>query len=196
MKVSAKIPYPLNEVNKTGTAEIDVPVDAKDDGSCNPNSQSLKITWELNSLEIVFAKDNSTKMYYVNHISLSVVADEKHFPNISSSLLHTTFELERKISEFNTTVGQSYRCVREESLPLSKPNSSNNDAVLELVHVQLQAFHDKQPAKFGEAQDCELDTPDIVPIAVGCALAALVCVVLIAYLVGRRRSQALGYLSM
>lgn len=46
------------------------------------------------------------------------------------------------------------------------------------------------------AEDCEFDTPDIVPIAVGIALAALVVVVLVAYLVGRRRSQTRGYLSM
>lgn len=46
------------------------------------------------------------------------------------------------------------------------------------------------------AKDCSFDTPDIVPITVGCALAALVVVVLIAYLVGRRRSQSRGYLSM
>lgn len=45
-------------------------------------------------------------------------------------------------------------------------------------------------------KDCKLDTPDIVPIAVGCALAALVIIVLIAYLIGRKRSQARGYLSM
>lgn len=37
---------------------------------------------------------------------------------------------------------------------------------------------------------------DVVPIAVGCALVGLVAIVLIAYLVGRRRSQARGYLSM
>lgn len=37
---------------------------------------------------------------------------------------------------------------------------------------------------------------DIVPIAVGCALIALVVVVLIAYLVGRRRAQSRGYISM
>lgn len=45
-------------------------------------------------------------------------------------------------------------------------------------------------------KDCKLDTPDIVPIAVGCALAGLVIIVLIAYLIGRKRSQARGYLSM
>jgi lysosomal-associated membrane protein 1/2 len=45
--------------------------------------------------------------------------------------------------------------------------------------------------------DCQAaDSADIVPIAVGCALAGLVVIVLIAYLIGRRRSHAKGYLSM
>jgi len=47
------------------------------------------------------------------------------------------------------------------------------------------------------AEDCEKSSSsDIVPIAVGCALVGLVAIVLIAYLVGRRRSQTRGYLSM
>ncbi|KAK7574376.1 hypothetical protein V9T40_011567 [Parthenolecanium corni] len=39
-------------------------------------------------------------------------------------------------------------------------------------------------------------SPDIIPIVVGCALAILVVVVLVAYLINRRRSQAHGYLSI
>lgn len=47
------------------------------------------------------------------------------------------------------------------------------------------------------AEDCSPhETPDVVPIAVGCALVALIVIVLVAYLVGRRRNQARGYLSM
>lgn len=56
-----------------------------------------------------------------------------------------------------------------------------------------------------EAKQCPQDTPtrappttapsgnnDIVPIAVGCALAGLVLIVLIAYIIGRRKSHR-GY---
>lgn len=43
------------------------------------------------------------------------------------------------------------------------------------------------------AEECELDKDDLlIPIAVGAALAGLVLVVLLAYLIGRRRSHA-GY---
>ncbi|KAF5306359.1 hypothetical protein FQR65_LT07383 [Abscondita terminalis] len=68
---------------------------------------------------------------------------------------------------------------------------------LQLSHLQLQAFGNSSTHTFDSAEDCApFDTPDIVPIAVGCALALLVIIVLIAYLVGRRRRQARGYLSM
>lgn len=50
---------------------------------------------------------------------------------------------------------------------------------------------------FFPAEDCApYETPDVVPIAVGCALIALILIVLVAYLIGRRRNQARGYLSM
>lgn len=75
--------------------------------------------------------------------------------------------------------------------------SSTVPAQILLSHVQLEAFHTKPTHEFSAAKDCESsETPDIVPIAVGIALAALVVVVLIAYLVARRRSQARGYTSM
>lgn len=43
--------------------------------------------------------------------------------------------------------------------------------------------------------ECPADdnTNSVVPIAVGAALAALVVIVLIAYLIGRRRSRQSGY---
>ena len=40
------------------------------------------------------------------------------------------------------------------------------------------------------------DTSSVVPIAVGAALAGLVVIVLIAYLIGRRRSRQTGYESV
>lgn len=45
------------------------------------------------------------------------------------------------------------------------------------------------------AEDCVADEPDnfIVPIAVGVALAVLIIIVLLAYVIGRKRSQMSGY---
>ena len=44
--------------------------------------------------------------------------------------------------------------------------------------------------------DCSARPSDVVPIIVGCALAGTVLLVLVAYLVGRRRNRAAGYQSV
>lgn len=105
-------------------------------------------------------------------------------------------------------------------------NSTHIVGVASVSKVQWQAYHIGRDGSFSTASDCDaINTPgnqsisakqkcpiftsisilfsircisgtDIVPIAVGIALIALVVVVLIAYLVGRRRAQARGYVSM
>lgn len=114
----------------------------------------------------------------------------------------------------------SYHCNKVQTIGFTNTKESKEiTANATISHVQLEAFHTSESSQFSTAQDCEaIDTPDIVPIAVGktnfdynvlemkiiiflilsigCALAGLVVVVLIAYLVGRRRAQARGYLSM
>jgi len=54
----------------------------------------------------------------------------------------------------------------------------------------------QQNGVFSAAKDCDGKyTPDIVPIAVGIALSALILIVFISYLVARRRSTVRGYMS-
>lgn len=97
----------------------------------------------------------------------------------------------------------SYHCNRVQKLNVTEIIPTHNDAgaipaIMSLSKVQWQAFHSTEKDKFDYARDCDaIDTPDIVPIVVGCALAALVVVVLLGYLVGRRRANVRGdYLSM
>lgn len=92
----------------------------------------------------------------------------------------------------------SYHCTKPQKFNLTeRMEESPILGTLSVSHLQLQAFHKHDNSEFSAAKDCDaIDTPDIVPIAVGCALAGLVLIVLIAYLIGRRRAQARGYLSM
>merc|ERR1712110_465588 len=61
-------------------------------------------------------------------------------------------------------------------------------AVLSAKKVQLDAFRVNAPeGEFQISMDCTYRPNDVVPIVVGCALAGLVLMVLVAYLVGRRR---------
>ena len=107
--------------------------------------------------------------------------------------------------EFDDAVpqGKSYHCNRPQMLNVTESIVLENDTataqgVVTMSKVQWQAFHDRDSEGYDLAKDCDaIDTPDIVPIAVGCALAGLVVIVLLGYLVGRRRSQNRGgYLAM
>lgn len=95
-------------------------------------------------------------------------------------------------SMFKTQGNFSYHCNREQTL--NQTGSTNTIAV---SHVQFEAFRTSKTKVFSLAKDCDSHLPnDIVPIAVGLALIALIIVVLIAYIVGRRRQRARGYLNI
>jgi len=60
---------------------------------------------------------------------------------------------------------------------------------LKISSVKLDAFRSNISADvFQSASDCKVtsSTNDLIPIIVGCVLAAMVVIVLIAYLVGRK----------
>lgn len=91
---------------------------------------------------------------------------------------------------FDIPANFSYHCNREQSL-----NATDGSFIVS--KVQFEAFKHDNNQKFSAAKDCDSNiTPDIVPIAVGISLIALIVVVLIAYIVGRRRQQARGYLNI
>uniref|UniRef100_A0A8D2BJY0 Lysosome-associated membrane glycoprotein 1 n=1 Tax=Sus scrofa TaxID=9823 RepID=A0A8D2BJY0_PIG len=84
------------------------------------------------------------------------------------------------------TAGNSYKCRSEQRLQVTEAFALN------VFQVRVQAFR-VDGDKFGPAEECQLDENSmLIPIAVGGALAGLVLVVLMAYLVGRKRSHA-GY---
>jgi lysosomal-associated membrane protein 1/2 len=86
----------------------------------------------------------------------------------------------------------SYHCNRQQKL-----NGTDSMGFFLVSKVQFEAFRHDNTHKFAVAKDCDSNiSPDIVPIAVGISLIALIIVVLIAYIVGRRRQQARGYLNI
>ncbi|ROL41988.1 Lysosome-associated membrane glycoprotein 1 [Anabarilius grahami] len=83
------------------------------------------------------------------------------------------------------TLGHSYMCQKEKTLSVSQDFSLNT------FQLQVQPFGVN--GDFGAAEECELDEDDmLIPIIVGAALAVLVLIVILAYLIGRNRSHA-GY---
>ncbi|XP_069749084.1 lysosome-associated membrane glycoprotein 2 isoform X1 [Narcine bancroftii] len=83
-------------------------------------------------------------------------------------------------------VGSSYMCHKEQKLMVT------DRLVINAFNVWVQPFELKS-GTFARAEECSLDDDSIlIPILVGTALAVLIMIVVIAYVIGRRKSYA-GY---
>ncbi|CAL1262306.1 unnamed protein product [Larinioides sclopetarius] len=146
---------------------------------CNGSNgtQVLALTGKNYGLTFIFAKDSSN--VYVEHLVLTYGTSRGEEVFYNSSKL------------FQVKVGNSYQCKTEDAILMG-------NTTMEIYHIHIQAFGTAEENGFNTAEECELDDKvnDIIPIAVACALAALIIVVLIAYLVGRRRSRQKGYTSV
>ncbi|XP_061708049.1 lysosome-associated membrane glycoprotein 1-like [Cydia pomonella] len=165
-------------------------------GNCDGLEQWLTIGWpatnETNhTLTVLFAKNDSMKSYEMKSLNASLVASI--LPNITNV---DTINLSHQTPEWKTPLAASYRCTPPTELKMNADNS-NIAATITLSRLQEEAFRTTSGNGFSAARDCPSgDIPDAVPIAVGCALGGMVVVVLVAYLVARRRSANRGYLSM
>lgn len=134
--------------------------------------------------------DGSPK-YYISQIELDYDFNSNIFGDANETILGTKANFTASnLTELETGKGKSYMCNKVTKLNL------NDKSGFELIFtdLQYQAFKTGNSKDFGDANECAADeeTNSIVPIAVGAALAGLVIIVLIAYLIGRKRSRA-GY---
>jgi len=194
LAVQLNLTYNSSVDNKPLNILYNVPVNGTDvvDGSCEKDSQSITVRFGKSSKMILtFKVNDSTSQFMLSEFDFSINATEE-FKDAADKQI----DIHHIQDDFATPLAMSYHCNKYQVLGFTTKDSKDIVANATISHVQLEAFH-KQGDQFSTARDCEaIDTPDIVPIAVGCALAGLVVVVLIAYLVGRRRAQARGYLSM
>lgn len=160
-------------------------------GSCGNGStdQFIVIGWEENTLNLTFSlKEKNFKLK-----EIAVELTNKIVPSEDNSTKFYSIE-----NPIDAPKDKSYHCTRV--LPVALVNATVNGTKIghiDFSHSLFEAFRTGKSKDFSTSVDCDaIGTPDIVPIAVGIALIALVVVVLIAYIVGRRRAQAQGYVSM
>lgn len=157
------------------------------------NFRSNNSKYDLSSFVITL---NSSSLFndsmgeFVCMIDITIPALFKFLSLIAANQTLTTLSYSNE--SFDIPANFSYHCNREQQL-----NATDGSSLFFLSKVQFEAFKKGNDQKFSAAKDCDSDiTPDIVPIAVGISLIALIVVVLIAYMVGRRRQQARGYLNI
>ncbi|XP_055902371.1 lysosome-associated membrane glycoprotein 1 [Eupeodes corollae] len=184
--------------NKTARAIYNIPATATlHDVNCESNNtQEIVLNWgpekAIHSMAIYFERNSSNVNVHTIMVSLPIDSEEFVNPKANQSV-----QLIYRGDIFEAPSQMSYHCTRPQYFNLTE--AINENAVIgtiRLSDVQMEAFRKENTTSFSTARDCDSsETPDIVPIAVGIALVALILIVLVSYLCARRRSTARGYMS-
>ncbi|XP_012691899.1 lysosome-associated membrane glycoprotein 1b [Clupea harengus] len=146
-------------------------------GSCDADTATLILMEDKTNLTFSFLLNTTSKKYHLSSLALSA-----SWPDMAAPLSASNSGLDY----LRGTLGRSYMCREEQTLSVDQNFSLNT------YQLQVQPFGVSSD-QFGEAEECELDEDDmLIPIIVGAALSGLVLIVLMAYLIGRKRSHA-GY---
>uniref|UniRef100_A0A1I8GQM5 Lysosome-associated membrane glycoprotein 5 n=1 Tax=Macrostomum lignano TaxID=282301 RepID=A0A1I8GQM5_9PLAT len=192
LRASLSILYRLKS-GGNATVKVALPADTKASGDCGNSSQTVQLSFMQGwRSDLIFVKKASG--YALQHLAADYRLSPALFPNAAepnanrSAFGNGTY--------FSVASGTAYySCRSAETLRL------DNFVTMETRDLRAQAFRtDNSSAEFaGSMEQCLDDTPidNVVPIVVGAALAGLVIIVLIAYLIGRRRHSAgSGYQSV
>lgn len=190
--------------NETSMAKIHIPYPHKNpnitvevNGLCEKKHSSLVIEWPLYKFEIRFLAfnpdKNDTNVTDWKVAEMSLFIDTKNNWHFKNPVGPQNITAVSSNIPLKGSLGSSYLCDSD-----IKYNVSG--VTVDFTHVKLQPFDVMNSTYNGDVQECPGDTTptpkpkdnNIVPIAVGCALAGLVLIVLIAYIIGRRKSQR-GY---
>uniref|UniRef100_A0A3P8UJD1 Lysosome-associated membrane glycoprotein 1 n=1 Tax=Cynoglossus semilaevis TaxID=244447 RepID=A0A3P8UJD1_CYNSE len=147
-------------------------------GSCDANRATLVLTQDQRTiLNFTFSLNSTTRKYHLSGLALSA-----NWSDMTTFFTASDFSLDY----LRSTLGLSYMCNAEQTLVVDANFSLNT------FKLQIQPFQ-VTTEQFATAEECQMDQDQmLIPIIVGAALAGLVLIVLIAYLIGRKRSQA-GY---
>ena len=145
-------------------------------GSCQPQSAQLRLNnSQIKYLDFIFAVKNE-KRFYLKEVNVYMYLANGSAFNISN----------KNLSFWDAPLGSSYMCNKEQVLSVSRAFQINT------FNLKVQPFNVTK-GQYSTAQECSLDDDTIlIPIIVGAGLSGLIIVIVIAYLIGRRKTYA-GY---
>ncbi|XP_041844499.1 lysosome-associated membrane glycoprotein 1a [Melanotaenia boesemani] len=179
MGLQLNVSYVSQAQNKTVQELLNLtPNLTNSSGSCGVSSATLVLTQEQTTvLSFTFTLNSTSNKYHLSGISLQANWSDLTAPISASN---------NSLDYLRSTLGRSYMCNAEQTLVVIQTFSLNT------FRLQVQPFG-VTTNQFATAEDCQMDQDQmLIPIIVGAALAGLVLIVLIAYLIGRKRSHA-GY---
>ncbi|XP_029626508.1 lysosome-associated membrane glycoprotein 2 isoform X2 [Salmo trutta] len=155
-----------------------VPNMTKLGGACGANSSNLILTSD--TITITFTFSNDGKKFHLHALNVTVK------PATGDPVV----AVNTNMSIWAAAVGSSYMCNKEQTLNVT------DTLTLYTFELRVQPF-EVNKGEFATAVECFMDSDlsFLVPIAVGVALSFLIILVLISYLIGRRKSRT-GYQSV
>ncbi|GAB1302732.1 Lysosome-associated membrane glycoprotein 2 [Apodemus speciosus] len=181
-------------------------------GSCQPQTAQLRLNnSQIKYLDFIFAVKNE-KRFYLKEVNVnmylangSVVSLCNHGCPGTHSVDQAGLELRNppasasqvlglkafnisnnNLSFWDAPLGSSYMCNKEQVVSVSRTFQINT------FNLKVQPFNVTK-GEYSTAQECSLDDDTIlIPIIVGAGLSGLIIVIVIAYLIGRRKTYA-GY---
>ncbi|XP_007554035.1 lysosome-associated membrane glycoprotein 1a [Poecilia formosa] len=178
MGLQLNVSYVSQAQNKTVQELVNVnPNLTVTSGSCGSTTASLVLTQQTTTLNFTFSMNSITSQYHLSGINLLANWSDMTAPFSASNT---------SLDYLRSTLGRSYMCNTEQTLLVVPAFSLNT------FRLQVQPFG-VTASQFAAAEECQLDQDQmLIPIIVGAALAGLVLIILVAYLIGRKRSHA-GY---
>jgi len=173
------------------------------DGTCTlTNTHTLTITMLDNLTTITFEfflnEKNQTSLKRVFG-TVTINNNTAYFPNYGthSAGIHVFLANE---SLFTADCVNSYRCNTKTKIDNFKTDGNVTVKSIDLENLRIQPFVDNMIVfnDYAAEKVCTMDifrSSNLIPIIVGVCLAVLVIVVLVAYLIGRRRNRN-GYQSV
>jgi len=206
--------------NATTQTSFVVPENAAvnaDQAQCGNATNTLELSWSetapndtsltlARKLDITFKKAINSTAYGVAKIVAEFEVNRIRVNE--TTVVVRTLELVRGgdlALIFKTPLDRSFLCANIDTVHLNGTLREDGrfvktigNANMTAEHVTFDAFRPSKnvPSGYRTPMDCDYKPNDIIPIAVGVALAGLVVAVLVAYIVGRRRNMARGYQSV
>lgn len=191
----------INTTNDIVTYSIPLVRGATVTGKCSDlkyanETASCKLQWKgLLDVSISFIGGDQ---WYMNDITINVHNKDKVLDmKLDELSAKANYSLKTNDGLYQASFNHSYLCPLDEKLALMSHNETLYNITMDFKDITFQPF----PAANGTSisgEMCPAKSDDssgssIVPIAVGCALAGLIVIVLIAYLIGRRKGNNRGY---
>jgi len=144
-------------------------------GECGKNGTSSILSLTTDDVIMNFTFANASNKFHLSALKVTVTTPSGPFEDRNDTL-----------NLWLASLGSSYMCRKEQDDVIT------GAVTLHTFDLQVQPFAVEED-KFSTAHECAMDdTSILIPIIVGAALAGLILIVVIAYLIGRRKTYV-GY---